>query len=472
MNHFDSRSRKLLYFGGIVLLSIPIIFLGMPSTDAEGSGGKLAHLRTDYDLGEATLGQVDPSSATMNLVLLGLRGVASSVLWRQAIEQQENKDWGAMRATTDSIIMLQPHFLKVWRFQGWNLAYNVSAEWDDVEDRYYWVKEGAKFIKEGTIRNEKLPELYWDYGWFIGSKIGNSDEKKFFRRYFKNDPNDEKFGGGPDLALNPDGLDNYLVAQKWYLEANEIENEPGIDQHIMMRMLFRSYPSRAQFDYARALQKEGQFNEEGDLAWNKAYEMWTKDFGRDPFESPAGWVVLEFTDEDLQRLAEEDGVTIEEKRHWTNRYQQTANYRFWRLLASAESEELSRDAHRNIYDGKVLFWNQKFVQLEDDKKNGLGPETWGATEYLEQGMKDLEQVFRDYPDLIKDDSTAIEQAMLAVLYYQNIFEMRKIDLPEDYPLKNVWEQFGEAYEADVELDFLRENAEFTQMLQEQAEDSE
>jgi hypothetical protein len=471
MSQFDSKSRKLVYFGGIVLLSIPIIFLGMPSRGAVGSGGKLAKLRTEYDLGEATLGKVDPSSATMNLVLLGLRGVASSVLWRQAIDQQENKDWGGLRATTDSIIMLQPHFLQVWRFQGWNLAYNVSAEWDDVEDRYYWVKEGAKFYQQGTARNEKMPELFWDTGWVIGSKVGNSDEKKYFRQYFKHDPDEEKFGGGPDPQLNPDGLDNYLVAQKWYQRANDLENEPGVEQHIMMRMIFRSYPSKAQFAYARALQDEGQFNEEGYLAWVKAYDMWTKDFGREEFITPAGAIVLEFTDEDLQRLAERDKVTVQEKRDWTDRYQQNVSYRYWRLLASAESEQLMRDAHRNIYDGKYQFYNQKFVQSEEDKEKGYGPETWGAAEYLEKGMSQMEQVFRDYEDLTVDDSTAVENAMLAVLYYRNIYEARNLELPEDYPLKGLWEQ-NQGLMPDVELMFRRESREFAQMLQEQAEATE
>ena len=331
MSQLDSKSRKLAYFGCIVVLSIPIIFLGMPSTGSEGSGGKLAQLRGEYDLGEATLGQVDPSSATMNLVLLGLRGVASSMLWNQAIDQQENKDWAGLRATTESIIMLQPHFLEVWRFQGWNLSYNVSAEWDDVRDRFYWVKEGAKFYKEGTVRNSKFPELFWDTGRAVGHKIGNSDEKKYFRQYFKNDPDTEKYGGGADPELNPNGIDNYLVAQDWYYEANRVEDLPGIDQHILMRMIFRSYPARSQFNYAQAMQNEGQFNEESHLAWEKAYDLWTKEFGREIFITPAGGIRLEFTDQDLQELAEQDEVTIEEKQYWTNKYQENINYRYWRV---------------------------------------------------------------------------------------------------------------------------------------------
>lgn len=455
MSQLDSKSRKIAYFAGIVVLSIPIIFLGMPSTGSVGSGGKLAQLRTEHDLGEATLGKVDPSSATMNLVLLGMRGVASSMLWRQRIEQQENKDWAGMRATTESIIMLQPHFLEVWRFQGWNLAFNVSAEWDDVRDRYYWVKEGAKFFQQGTKRNSKYPELFWDAGNVIGSKIGKSDEKKYFRQYFMVDPDTETHGGGPDRDLNPEEKDNFLEAQDWFTNANEVENEPGIDQHILMRMIFRSYPARSQFNYAQALQNEGAFNEDGLNAWEKALEMWTKDFGREKFMSPGGNIILEFTDQDLEELAAEDDVPIEVKQEWTNRYQQNINYRYWRLLASAESEEAARNAHRNIYDGKQRYREQKFQQSEEDKEAGKGPETWGALEFFELGMKQLETLLRDYPALA-NEVAAVEESMLAVLYWRNIHELRGEEIPETYPLQSIWDA-NQGLLPEIQLQFQREN---------------
>ena len=87
----------------------------------------------------------DPTSATMNLVLLGLRGIAANVLWMDHEELFKTKNWARMEATARSIITLQPHFLQVWRYHGWHLAFNVSAAWDDVRDRYFWVKKGAKF---------------------------------------------------------------------------------------------------------------------------------------------------------------------------------------------------------------------------------------------------------------------------------------------------------------------------------------
>src|SRR5579872_2928168 len=237
MNNLTSLQRKLMYLGGIILLLIPITWLGLPpepkSKSSEGSpGGWLAQERTKHGLGESDLGNVDPASSTMNLLLLGFRGIATSMLWMDAQEQQRDKDWAGLRATTESIILLQPHFLKVWHFQGWNLAYNVSAEWDGVADRYYWVKEGIKFFQKGRDRNFKYAELYWYVGDTTGKKIGRADESKQYRRFFLHDPDEARFNGGPDPAVNPHSVDNYVEASTQFQRANDtIDKNYHIEQH-------------------------------------------------------------------------------------------------------------------------------------------------------------------------------------------------------------------------------------------------
>ncbi|MFP6764616.1 MAG: hypothetical protein VB858_13400, partial [Planctomycetaceae bacterium] len=185
MNNLTTRQRKTAWFVAILVLLVPVVLLGMPAgNDGADSGGLLSDLRVRHDLGESKLGQIDPTSATMNLLLLGLRGVAVNVLRMDLDDYKDRKEWAQMQATTEAVITLQPHYIEVWRFLGWNLAYNVSAEWDSVPERFYWVKEGGKFIQRGTDRNSRNPELKWETGRIWGHKIGMSDEWKQFRRFF------------------------------------------------------------------------------------------------------------------------------------------------------------------------------------------------------------------------------------------------------------------------------------------------
>ena len=73
--------RKLFYIVGMVALLIPLFLLGQPpsqpsagsSGEIRGQGGTLAQLRERYDIGQSSLGQLDPASETMRLASLGLR---------------------------------------------------------------------------------------------------------------------------------------------------------------------------------------------------------------------------------------------------------------------------------------------------------------------------------------------------------------------------------------------------------------
>lgn len=442
MNRLTSRQRKLVYAAGLAVLLIPIFLLGMPATgsvsssgEVDESGGRLAQLRREYDLGETNLGDVDPTSATMNLVLLGMRGIATNLLWMEHEELKKTKNWAQMRATTESIIMLQPHYLQVWRYHGWDLAYNVSAEWDAVEDRYYWVKEGTKFIMKGSDRNKRYPELYWDTGRFLGQKIGRADESAFFRDYFKSDPFRED--GQADPEINPESKDNYLAAKDWFYKANAAEDLH--EQHIMMRILFRSYPYRSQFDYAQALQKEGYFDEVARIAWEDAYKEWTQEFGKQQFEAPECPIILEATEDDFQSLARQADVDEKVVRHWVNNYQKVTNYRYWRTRAQSESEPETVAAHRELHQGEEFF---KRGELEK------------ARELLESGMRKFRLLIDRHPDLATQDET-IEEGLWAVMLWQKILQLEQKEVPAFYPLQPLWERHQD-WLPILQIDFDRE----------------
>ncbi len=442
MNQLTTQQRKLVYMVGILVLLIPIGVLGMPATQRSAptepgnSGGTIARLRHNYKLGETTLGDVDPASATMNLVLLGMRGIAGSMLWMQADEQKRMKNWSELEQTVESIIKLQPRFLQVWKYQGWNLAFNVSAECDAVEDRFFWVKKGAKFLIRGTEQNEDAAELYHQTGEFFGKKIGRSDEHVQFRKFFKSDP-DPRWEGRADETINPDNRDNYLVAKDYYITANEKEELPGVEQHIMARSLFRSYPGRSQMDYAAALQSEGEFDEVSLEAWRDGHQWWVEEYGRDTFDTPGGVIILGANEEDLQQLAADDpDHDINDKREWLDRYRKMTNYPYWRDRSEVESQQATVEARRKLAEGRI-----KFFEVD------LRP----ARELLEQGLKELNEVFKKYPHLLQHDET-IEAVLKSQLMWQYVLRLFGEPIPQDFPLRNVWDEHP-GIRADLEERF-------------------
>ncbi len=96
------------------------------------------------------LGEVDPASETIKLATLGLRGVAVNLLWEKANYYKKVEDWTNLTATLEQLAKLQPNFITFWKFQAWNLTYNVSVEFDDYHDRYYYVRRGIQFLRKAS----------------------------------------------------------------------------------------------------------------------------------------------------------------------------------------------------------------------------------------------------------------------------------------------------------------------------------
>ncbi len=442
MNRLTSKQRKLIYLITWMVLMVPIGLMGMPGQ------GILAQRRIKYDLGEATLGAVDPASSTLNLVLLGMRGIAANLLWMEADHLKETKNWSELEQRVNSIILLQPHFKQVWQYQSWNLAYNVSAECDRVQDRYYWVKRGIKFMMEGTERNRHVPELFHDTGFYLGNKIGTSDEKLQFRRYFLDDPMDEIYQDGPDDEINPEGIDNYLVARQWYEIANQLV-EDDYQQHKMAEELFLAYPYRAQISYATALQSMGNpLTEEPEWdksreAWVRAYDGWTGEFGRILIEVPIPPLEIQIRlepddeaafDEMLTQQTESfienvpDAARLTVIRGAQDAARQTCSYIYWRLRCNTEQNEQMAAARRSYFEGKRLFYE--------------APQDFTAAQAsLYSSMESYQAVVTEFPELIEaTDTDVLEDALKAVIVWQDIIINKHGEtLPDDYPLKTIWE---------------------------------
>jgi hypothetical protein len=414
-------------------------------------------MRQDYDLGEATLGKVDPSSSAMNLVLLGLRGPAASVLHLTAIEYQERKQWAKLRATVDSIILLQPHYVQIWKFQGWNLAYNVSREWDKVDDRFYWVKEGIKFLIVGTERNATIPILFHNVGEVVSSKMGISDEKKFFRVFFREDP-DPKFEAspgkrGPDPAINELGKDSYLVAHDWFVRANEKDDNDGIaGVRGMTHVFFRQGPSKSLISYAETRSQDGYFDQH-QAAWDDAYRAWTEDYGNQIFLGlDEKKYKLVCTEDELVALAKENGITLKAQRELWAQNLNMVNYRFWRDYADVERDPMTLELHKVFYEAKQAYLQGKGYDKVDTADQSTLPSE--AQVLLETAMTKWVELKQKYPVMF-EDSRYVEEALLIVQYWQAVHQLNGKTPPGEYTLKALWDQ-NEPKHLEMQREFLIE----------------
>ena len=287
MTRNASFIRKIIYISVMGVLLLPLSYLSQPSgvNVQKHKGGKLDQLRREYGLSQSSLGEVDPTSETMKLATLGMRGVATTILWHQANEHKKKENWDAFATVLRQISKLQPHFIKVWIFQAWNQSYNVSVEFDDYRYRYHWVKKGISYLIEGTRYNQNAVKLQGELGRVFGHKIGRSDERQQFRRMFREDHDFHA-----ELPINPDDpnvevrdyeqkIDNWLVGREFCLRAIRTAESPrGSKEWGASPVLFYSEPVMRRMSYAESIVGEGYFGDLAREAWVKSGREW-EDYG-------------------------------------------------------------------------------------------------------------------------------------------------------------------------------------------------
>jgi hypothetical protein len=277
-----SLQRKIVYVVSLIVLMLLLYFIGRPAQVVVQAGGEvraipggiLAQYRTKEGLTEAQMGEIDPASSTIKLATFGMRGVAIALLWHQTMEKQKRHEWNDVVAIANQIIFLEPHFITVWDFLGWTLAYNASAEFDDYRERYRWVIRGIDFLLTGLKKNQRSPKLHEKVGWTISQKIGIADEVEQYRRLLRED---EAFGDRHDCPL-PSDRDNWILGRRWY-HSGEALVLSGVSIGNQSDFIYFANSRLNLFNYAKWKRRDGIFGAEAIQAWHTAIDEW-KEFGQ------------------------------------------------------------------------------------------------------------------------------------------------------------------------------------------------
>ncbi|MEQ8846133.1 hypothetical protein [Botrimarina sp.] len=509
MNQRSSFLRKVAYGVAIAVLLFPLSLLSAPAT-VDSPGGTLAQLKDENELSQADLGEIDPASETIKLATLGLRGLAVNLLWDRAVHFKKVEDWTNLTATLEQLAKLQPNFITFWKYQSWNLSYNVSVEFDDYRDRYYWVRRGIEFLEEGTEYNRDSPELLWELGWVLGQKIGRSDEKEQYRRLFKADdeyhPEDRP----------PRQRDNWLLSKDAHLEAIAAVDQRGKSLGKKSPNIFYASPAKSQMNYAEAIENEGLF-ERAVAAWRVAEDEWV-DFGQTPIQHSTGPILRLGEEEQLEEKAAElrevlvgfaedvESMLQEELRQQLTEEQREAldtpigERTGDQMQLAFEAQELikltptkiaekieqidpsvAREAKQVAADlaetEKLLrftrnykdttnydYWKLRTV-FEQTKEAVTAREkifrakrlfreqtdTEGAKELYEEAFEQWAQVFEKFPELKDPSGTTGDDVMYDIYDYKKVLEAGDYPFPDDFPLWEIIEYFDSEQEFATEL---------------------
>ncbi len=128
--------------------------------------------REDFIDNEPVRGMA-PKYVIAAAALGAFRGIAVDMLWYRAeMLKREGKFFDA-KALRDWIVMLQPRFPEVWRYQSWDMVYNISVQTGTPQERWDWVSKGIRLLRdEGIPNNPTSVPLYRELSWTFFHKIG------------------------------------------------------------------------------------------------------------------------------------------------------------------------------------------------------------------------------------------------------------------------------------------------------------
>jgi hypothetical protein len=132
---------------------------------------------------EGTKG-MPPHVALATAALGTFRGLAVDVLWVRADALQTKGEFFEAQTLSQWITALQPRFPKVWGFQAWNLAYNISVGTKVPEERWGWVNRGIDLLRtQGIALNPQDANLPMELAWIFFHKVGGKNDREHW--YYK-----------------------------------------------------------------------------------------------------------------------------------------------------------------------------------------------------------------------------------------------------------------------------------------------
>lgn len=164
-----------------------------------------------------------PGVALPILMAVG-RAPVVDYLWLRAIKLKDQGRYFDALQLSELICKLQPRFGPVWSFHAWNMAYNISVTQETGEERWRWVLNGIRLLRDtGIPLNPHDTELYRELAWTYFHKVADYMDEKHW--YYKNQfalSMEDILGPGD----NPDWAGIAAAPREW----SEVLTTPGVPE--------------------------------------------------------------------------------------------------------------------------------------------------------------------------------------------------------------------------------------------------
>jgi hypothetical protein len=193
----------------LVWVGLAIIFLaaaGLMQATVDQTGEDL-----DLNPPEKVVAENQPGLAFLNVMPGGLRAPVVNYLWIRANDLKEQGRYYDAYQLASLICHLQPRSPGVWYFHGWNMAWNITAAVHTPQQRWHWVSNGLRLLRDQAIpMNPESIYLYKELAWIFMNKIGGHVDE--FHWHYKRRwaaKMHEIFGAAPTAATTEEAIERF-----------------------------------------------------------------------------------------------------------------------------------------------------------------------------------------------------------------------------------------------------------------------
>ena len=161
--------------------------------------------------GSPSLELGDLPTQALTVILGGFRGPYVVWLWVKSEEEKQRKIHFDLIDRYTRIAALQSDYPQMWTFHSWNIAWNVSVQWQSLERKYQWVRRATDFLGEGHRKNPHSAEIMAEMGRIYSEKFGRAQEAPYYRQRVQED----------------EGRSPFLIAYEWYDRARKANDRYG-----------------------------------------------------------------------------------------------------------------------------------------------------------------------------------------------------------------------------------------------------
>jgi hypothetical protein len=165
----SKRNATLIQLGCVAAAALCMVFAGLLQNP-------INQQRKDLQLvlNSNVYKELPPEYAWVTAALGPFRGIFADIMWARSEQLKQDGKYFELHQLAKWICTLQPRFGQVWSFQAWNMSYNISVATHTAAERWQWVYNGIRLLRdEGIPNNERNLLLYQQLAWIWFHKVGD-----------------------------------------------------------------------------------------------------------------------------------------------------------------------------------------------------------------------------------------------------------------------------------------------------------